>query len=89
MVDYHCRFDVAEAEARNHAGAAMGLDWLECPVAETAANVGAVVPPRGLANERGIRLAGCELGIGEQAFAPASGAPRPPVELRRRYNLLQ
>ena len=44
--------------------------WLECPLAETAANVGALVRLRGLANDRGIRLAGCEQGIGEEAFSP-------------------
>jgi galactonate dehydratase len=76
MVDCHWRFDVAEAEEVIRAGAALGLAWFECPLAETTANIGALVRLRGLANERGIRLAGCELGIGEEGFAPflAAGA---------------
>jgi galactonate dehydratase len=76
MVDCHWRLDAAEAEEVIRAGAAMGLDWFECPLAETADNIGALVRLRGLANDRGIRLAGCELGIGEEGFAPflAAGA---------------
>jgi galactonate dehydratase len=76
MVDCHWRLDVAQAEEVIRAGAAVGLGWFECPLAETAANIGALARLRGLANERGIRLAGCELGIGEEGFAPflAAGA---------------
>lgn len=44
--------------------------WVECPLPETDDTLTALRRLRGLANARGVRLAGCELGIGEAGFAP-------------------
>lgn len=70
LVDCHWRFDAAEAEAVIREGEAQRLYWVECPLPETAANLPALKRLRTLANARGIRLAGCELAIGQAGFAP-------------------
>ncbi len=70
LVDCHWRFDEAEAETVIRAGEAQRLYWVECPLPETEANLPALKRLRALANARGIRLAGCELAIGQAGFAP-------------------
>ena len=70
LVDCHWRLDEQEAEEVIREGAAHRLYWVECPLPETDANLPALRRLRSLANARGIRLAGCELGIGQEGFAP-------------------
>ena len=70
MVDCHWRFDEATAAALIDAAAGLDLHWIECPLPETAANLGAIARLRSLANADGIRLAGMEQGIGCAAFRP-------------------
>ncbi|HEV8501742.1 MAG TPA: enolase C-terminal domain-like protein [Casimicrobiaceae bacterium] len=70
MVDCHWRFDEPTARALVDAAAALGLYWIECPLPETTENVDALVRLRRAANDRGVRLAGLELGIGVGAFRP-------------------
>ena len=76
MVDCHWRFDEATAARLIIAAAASGVYWIECPLPEIDAHIAALVRLRGLANARGIRLAGMEQGIGFDAFRPycAAGA---------------
>ena len=70
MVDCHWRLDVAETETLIVEGEGLGLYWIECPIAEVPENLGTLRQLRGLANARGIRLAGNELGIGLRGFEP-------------------
>ena len=70
LVDCHWRLDEDETAEVIRQGEAQRLYWVECPLPETDANLPALRRLRGLANARGIRLAGCELGIGQQGFAP-------------------
>ena len=70
MVDCHWRFDEASAARLIQAAALSGVYWIECPLPEIDANLAALVRLRGLANARGIRLAGMEQGIGFEAFRP-------------------
>lgn len=70
MVDCHWRFDEATATALVHAAAELGLYWIECPLPETPAHIDALVRLRGLANTRGIRMAGLEQGIRFASFRP-------------------
>jgi galactonate dehydratase len=70
MVDCHWRFDAATASRLITAAAEFGLYWIECPILEIDANIPALVRLRNSANDRGIRLAGLELGIGYEAFRP-------------------
>jgi galactonate dehydratase len=60
MVDCHWRLNRAAAEAVLHAADALNLYWLECPVPETSDMVGTIRALRTFANQRGVRLAGCE-----------------------------
>jgi len=73
-VDCHWRFDRTGAERMIDACATFGLDWIECPVIEDAESVEVVVALRRRCNDRGMRLAGLETGIGIAAFAPFLGA---------------
>ena len=70
MVDCHWRFDEATASRLIPAAAQAGLYWVECPMPEVDAHIPALVRLRGLANARGIRLAGLEQGIGFESFRP-------------------
>ncbi|MBL8382903.1 MAG: mandelate racemase/muconate lactonizing enzyme family protein [Burkholderiales bacterium] len=70
MVDCHWRFDEATAAALIDAVAGLELHWIECPLPENAANLGAIARLRSRANAGGIRLAGMEQGIGCAAFRP-------------------
>jgi galactonate dehydratase len=68
MVDCHWRFDEPTAAALMHAAAELGVYWIECPLPESEGHIDALVRLRGLANARGIRLAGLEQGIRFAAF---------------------
>ena len=70
MLDCHWRFDEATAARLIDAAAEFGVYWIECPLPEIDAHIAALVRLRGLANARGIRLAGMEQGIGFDAFRP-------------------
>lgn len=58
MVDAHWRFSPGGAAGLIRDVAPFGLFWLECPIAE--ANHAELRRLRGLANDRGMRLAGAE-----------------------------
>lgn len=68
LVDCHWRFSPGGAAALVRDVAAFNLFWLECPIAE------AILPGirrlRGLANDRGMRLAGAETLAGLAAYRP-------------------
>ncbi len=66
MVDAHWRFSPGGAAALIRDVASANLFWLECPVAE--ANRVEIARLRGLANARGMRLAGAESLIGLGAY---------------------
>lgn len=68
MVDAHWRFSAGGAAALLRDLAPFGLFWLECPVAE--ANHAAIRHLRGIANARGMRLAGAESLAGLAAYRP-------------------
>ena len=76
MVDCHWRLDEEAASTVIAAAAELGLHWVECPLPETPDHLAALRRLRGLANARGVRLAGCEEAIGVAGFAPflAAGA---------------
>jgi galactonate dehydratase len=74
MVDCHWRFDETSATTLIKEAAGMGLRWLECPIAETPETIPAIRRLRKLANDAGMRLAGCEelIGVGQnRPFAEA------------------
>jgi galactonate dehydratase len=74
MVDCHWRFDEASATTLIKEAAGLGVRWLECPIAETGATIPAIRRLRKLANDAGMRLAGCEelIGVGQnRPFAEA------------------
>ncbi|MGG5812055.1 mandelate racemase/muconate lactonizing enzyme family protein [Falsiroseomonas sp. CW058] len=68
MVDAHWRFSAGGAAALLRDLAPFGLYWLECPVAE--ANHAGIRRLRGMANDRGMRLAGAETLSGLAAYRP-------------------
>lgn len=68
MVDAHWRFSPGGAAALIRDVTPLGLFWLECPVAE--ANHPEIRRLRGMANERGMRLAGAETLSGLAAYRP-------------------
>lgn len=68
MVDAHWRFSAGGAAALIRDLAPLDLYWLECPVAE--GNLPEIRRLRGLANERGMRLAGAETLSGLAAYRP-------------------
>ncbi len=69
MVDCHWRFAAAAVPGLIEALAALGVTWLECPIPEDSAAPAALARLRGMANRRGMRLAGCETQTTEAAFA--------------------
>ena len=69
-VDCHWRFTEPAAQTLIEAAVPLGLDWIECPIAETPQNAAAIAGLRQAANREGIRLAGLEMGVGLEAFAP-------------------
>lgn len=60
MVDCHWRLHRAAAETVLEATTPYHLYWLECPVPETDEMLDTLRHLRKFANERGVRLAGCE-----------------------------
>lgn len=66
MVDAHWRFSAGGAARLVQDVAPFALFWLECPVAE--ANHAAIRRLRGMANDRGMRLAGAETLAGLGAY---------------------
>ncbi|MGI9336817.1 MAG: mandelate racemase/muconate lactonizing enzyme family protein [Gammaproteobacteria bacterium] len=70
LVDCHWRFDESAARQLIDDVAAHDLYWLECPIPEDEHNVAALKRLRARANERGMRLAGCETMLGVEGFAP-------------------
>jgi len=68
MVDAHWRFSPGGAAALIRDLAPFALFWLECPVAE--ANHAEIRRLRGMANDRGMRLAGAETLSGLAAYRP-------------------
>jgi galactonate dehydratase len=68
MVDAHWRFSPGGAAALIRDLAPLNLFWLECPVAE--ANHAGIRRLRGMANDRGMRLAGAETLAGLAAYRP-------------------
>ncbi|UPY38217.1 mandelate racemase/muconate lactonizing enzyme family protein [Sediminicoccus sp. KRV36] len=68
MVDAHWRFSPGGAAALIRDVAPFDLFWLECPVSE--ANHWEIRRLRGMANDRGIRLAGAETLAGLAAYRP-------------------
>jgi galactonate dehydratase len=68
MVDAHWRFSPGGAAALLRDLAPFGLFWLECPIAE--ANHAEIRRLRGMANDRGMRLAGAETLSGLAAYRP-------------------
>ncbi|NKE44555.1 mandelate racemase/muconate lactonizing enzyme family protein [Roseomonas frigidaquae] len=68
MVDAHWRFSPGGAAQLIRDVSAENLFWLECPVAE--ANHREITRLRGLANARGMRLAGAESLSGLAAYRP-------------------
>jgi galactonate dehydratase len=73
MVDAHWRFSPGGAASLIRDVAPFNLFWLECPVAE--ANRAEIPRLRGMANDRGMRLAGAEslAGLGAYAQVIAAG----------------
>jgi galactonate dehydratase len=76
MVDCHWRLDDATATAIIPELARHGVSWFECPIAEAPGAVARLRALRSAANERGMRLAGCEQMIAAEGFEPylAAGA---------------
>jgi galactonate dehydratase len=68
MVDAHWRFSPGGAAALVRDLSPLDLFWLECPVAE--ANHAEIRRLRGMANDRGMRLAGAETLSGLAAYRP-------------------
>ena len=68
MVDSHWRFSPGGAARLIRDLAPFDLFWLECPVAE--ANHAEIRRLRGMANDRGMRLAGAETLSGLAAYRP-------------------
>ncbi|WP_372624447.1 mandelate racemase/muconate lactonizing enzyme family protein [Falsiroseomonas sp.] len=66
MVDAHWRFSPGGAAGLVRDVAEFRLFWLECPVAE--ANLPEIARLRGMANDRGMRLAGAESLAGLAAY---------------------
>jgi galactonate dehydratase len=74
MVDCHWRFDEASATTLVKKAAGLGVRWLECPIAETGATIPAIRRLRALANDAGMRLAGCEELVGVEQSRPFAEA---------------
>lgn len=70
MVDCHWRFGEATAVDMIPELAALGVNWYECPVAETPDHYPLIARLRRLANDRGMRLAGAETMVGLEGFRP-------------------
>ena len=74
MVDCHWRLSEAAAVEVLREVEPLKLYWLECPIAEDETNFAALRRLRSRANDGGVRLAGCEMMIGQAGFRPFLGA---------------
>jgi galactonate dehydratase len=74
MVDCHWRFDEASAATLVEEMRRLGVRWLECPITETSEAIPAIRRLRKLANDAGMRLAGCEELIGVEQSRPFAEA---------------
>jgi galactonate dehydratase len=70
MVDCHWRLNRSTAQTVLRATEPYRLYWLECPVPETPEMMDTLRRIRSLANDRGVRLAGCEEMSRVQGFMP-------------------
>ncbi|NQV98551.1 MAG: hypothetical protein HQ483_02540 [Rhodospirillales bacterium] len=70
MVDCHWRFDEETADQALGFLTASSVSWYECPLPETADTIGPLLKLRSKANDRGMRLAGCEKFTGWTQFQP-------------------
>jgi galactonate dehydratase len=70
MVDCHWRLNSAVARDVLSSEICTGLHWLECPIPETPENLPELRALRSFANQRGIRLAGCEEAMRVEGFLP-------------------
>lgn len=70
MVDCHWRFDEKTALELLSPLTELGVSWYECPLEETAETIAPLKKLRSLANDRGMRLAGCEKFTGWKDFKP-------------------
>lgn len=70
LVDCHWRLSEAVAREALRLLEPAALHWLECPLPEDASTLASLRRLRSQANERGVRLAGCESMTGLEAFRP-------------------
>jgi len=70
MVDCHWRFDEATARTLNEAAARLGVHWIETPLAESEANIPALVRLRRQCNVLGIHQAGLETSVRWETLRP-------------------
>jgi galactonate dehydratase len=69
-IDCHWRLDERTASRVIAACAETNVDWVECPLPETAENLVALARLRAQANARDMRLAGCEKQVRVEGFQP-------------------
>jgi galactonate dehydratase len=70
LVDCHWRLNEDASETVIKAAESLGVSWVECPVPETVADIPKIKRLRGLANDRGMRLAGLETSVTWFGFEP-------------------
>jgi galactonate dehydratase len=70
MVDCHWRFTPSVADVVLDELASIGVVWYECPLPENPENFDALRALRRRANDKGMRLAGCETESAVEGFRP-------------------
>jgi galactonate dehydratase len=70
LIDCHWRLNEHAARDMIKAAESLGVSWVECPIPETVDGIPQIRRLRGLANERGIRLAGLETRVTCLGFEP-------------------
>ena len=70
LVDCHWRLNENAGQTVIKAAESLGVNWIECPVPETVADIPQIRRLRGLANDRGMRLAGLETSVTWFGFEP-------------------
>ena len=70
LVDCHWRLSESASQTVIKAAESLGVSWIECPVPETIAAIPQIKRLRGLANDRGMRLAGLETSVTWSGFKP-------------------
>jgi galactonate dehydratase len=70
MVDCHWRFDEKTAHEALSFLVEANVSWYECPLPENTETLASLVKLRGAANDRGMRVAGCETFTGWKDFQP-------------------